>query len=175
MEGWTWMETVTLTSWSAPWMTALLCSGEKHFTEFFVCFNFFFLFKVHPISFIMYYVIFQGSSGCSLNHRLHCGAKDCGPKPVSCKHSLVSRLLSLNQPYFLLRSGNQVQLLSSLFGSITATLCMSFTLSNGNKDFKKDISECSLFSSVTVRQSCDLSISNGFEFQSAVLDSVHRH
>lgn len=172
MEGWTWMETVTLTSWSAPWMTALLCSGEKHFTEFFVLI-FFVCLKSTQSHLLCTYVIFQGSSGCSLNHRLHCGAKDCGPKPVSCKHSLVSRLLSLNQPYFLLRSGNQ--LLSSLFGSITATLCMSFTLSNGNKDFKKDISECSLFSSVTVRQSCDLSISNGFEFQSAVLDSVHRH
>lgn len=33
----------------------------------------------------------------------------------------------------------------SMFSSITATLCMSFTLSNGNKDFKKNISKQSSF------------------------------
>lgn len=37
-----------------------------------------------------------------------------------------------------------------LFYSITATLCLSFTLSNGNKDFKKNISKELFYSCVNI-------------------------
>lgn len=45
---------------------------------------------------------------------------------------------------------------------------MSFTLSNGNKDFQKDISERCWYLSAIFLHLCDLSISKGFEFQSSL-------
>lgn len=59
---------------------------------------------------------------------------------------VFTKYLILNLAYSIVFENKLIIILCvCVFYSITATLCMSFTLSNGNKDFKKNISEQSRF------------------------------